>query len=185
MNKILMGILIFIGVIVLMIVILIATMAILVSKNNNENKTYSKVLSGPSADAPKALVVYQPSMSGRPEKIAAKIAEGLNDGGFEVTLVYPNSKLSADLSRYSVVVMGSTVFAGQPSKALLDYALRVGDFSGKTVLLFSNGGMETMPELDLFDPALKGALSVEKQKFLANDGSFGEKAYELGKKLAE
>ena len=60
MNKILMGILIFIGVIVLMIVILIATMAILVSRNNNENKTYSKVLSGPSADAPKALIVFSP-----------------------------------------------------------------------------------------------------------------------------
>lgn len=184
MKKLLIGILIFVGVIILFLAIAAGVLAFVVSKNSADKGEYAKVLPASSADAPKALVVYQPFMSGTGTKIAEKIAAGLNDSGYEVTISYPSVKLSPDVSQYEIIACGSSVLAGQPSKTLLNYITSVDDFAGKKLLLYSVGSATVMPELDLLSAQVKGTDSVEKYKFLASDKDNGDKAYELGKSLA-
>lgn len=184
MKKVLIGILIFIGVIILIIAVFAGIVAFVVSKNNSDRGEYAKVLAGPTADAPKALVVYQPSPSSTGKKIAEKLAAGLNDSGYEVTLSYPGTKLSADVSQYGIIAFGSSVFAGQPSKVLLNYVASVEDFAGKNLLLYSVGSAKEMPEIDLVSAQVKGTESIDKYKFMASDKDYGDKAYELGKSLA-
>ena len=184
MKKVLIGILIFIGVIVLIIALFAAVLVFVVTRNNADRGEYAKVMAASAADAPKALVVYQPSPSSTGKKIAEKIAAGLSDSGYEVTLSYPSTKLSPDVSQYQIIICGSSVFAGQPSKALLNYVASVEDFAGKTLVLYSVGSAKLMPELDLISDQVKGTDSIEKYKFLASDKDYGDKAYELGKKLS-
>jgi len=184
MKKVLIGILIFIGVIILIIAVFAGVLAFVVTRNNADRGEYVKVMAASAADAPKALIVYQPSPSSTGKKIAEKIAAGLSESGYEVTLSYPSAKLSPDVSQYEIIVCGSSVFAGQPSKALLNYVASVEDFANKTLVLYSVGSAKLMPELDLISDQVKGTDAIEKYKFLASDKDYGDKAYELGKQLS-
>jgi flavodoxin len=177
LNKVLAGILIFVGVIVVVAVILMILVKVMVGENNKDKGEYSKVLSADAADAPKALVVYQPSLGDSGKNIAEKFAAGLNDNGYEVTLAFPSEKLSSDISAYEIVVLGSGVYAGKSSKALRDYISSVDSFSGKTIFIYSVGSMETMEELDEITPELEGSTSLTKFKFQSTDKDVGDKAY--------
>lgn len=179
------GILIFIGVIFLIIAIFVGISTYTMSRNNSDRGEYTKVLAGPTADAPKALVVYQPSLTSVGQKVAEKLAAGLNDSGYEVTLSYPSADLSTDVSQYEIIAFGSSVYAGQPSKVLLNYVASVEDFADKKILLYSVGSSTEMPELDLVSAEVTGTESIEKYKFVISDKDYGDKAYELGKSLAE
>ena len=101
-----------------------------------------------------------------------------------MTLSYPGAKLSTDISQYEIIAFGSSVFAGQPSKVLLNYVTSVEDFAGKDLLLYSVGSGAEMPELDLVSAQVKGTTSIEKFKFIASDKDYGDKVYELGKSFA-
>lgn len=171
------GILIFVGVIVIVAVVLMILVKVMVGENNKDKGAYSKVLSADVTAAPKALVVYQPSLGDSGKNIAEKFAAGLNDNGYEVTLAYPSEKLSSDISAYEIVVLGSGVYAGKSSKALREYVSSVDSFAGKIIFLYSVGSMETMEELDEITPELEGSTSLTKFKFQSTDKDVGDKAY--------
>jgi flavodoxin len=177
LSKVLAGLLIFVGVIVVVAVILMILVKVMVGENNKDKGEYRKVLSAEVADAPKALVVYQPTVGDSGKTIAERIAAGLNENGYEVTLAYPSEKLSSDISAYDIVVLGSGVYAGKSSKALRDYVSSVDSFSGKTIFLYSVGSMETMEELDEFGAEIEGSNGLITFKFQSTDKDAGDKAY--------
>lgn len=178
LQKILIGFLIFVGVIVVVAIGFMILVKVMVGENNKDKGEYSKVLSAEAADAPKALVVYQPTMGDSGKTIAEKFAAGLNENGYEVTLAYPSEKLSVDISAYEIVVLGSGVYAGKSSKALREYVSSVDSFAGKTIFLYSVGSMETMEELDEITPAFEGSTSLTTFKFQSTDKDAGDKAHE-------
>jgi len=177
LQKILIGFLIFVGVIVVVAISFMILVKVMVGENNKDKGEYRKVLSAEAQDAPKALVVYQPTLSNSGKTIAEKFAEGLNENGYEVTLAYPSEKLSADISAYEIVVLGSGVYAGKSSKALREYVGSVDSFAGQTIFLYSVGSMETMEELDEIKPELDGTKSISTFKFQSTDKDVGDKAY--------
>jgi len=184
MKNFLGGLGIVVGVLFLLIVIFVAVMAIIVSSNNREKGAYSKVLAGPDASAPKALVVYQPTISGTGKTIAEQLAAGLQAAGYEVTIAYPTAKLSADISAYSVVIFGSSVYAGQPSSALSKYMNRIADYSGKKVAIYSIGSADNTPELDVLAACVQGNDDITKTKFKAGAKDNGEIAFQFATDLA-
>jgi len=173
-----------IGILILLIAIMVGVMAFIISSNNKDKGEYSKNLAGPDSLAPKALIVYQPSIRSTGKTIAEKIAAGLNDKGYDVTISYPGDKLSEDILAYSIIVFGSSVYAGQPSSALIEYMKRITDYSGKKVLIYSIGSVESTPELDLLEAAIKGNADITKTKFKAAAKDNGDIAYKLGTDLA-
>jgi len=184
MKKFFIGFGIVIGILFLLVVIMVGVMAFIVSSNNKDKGEYSKVLAGPDSLAPKALVVYQPTIRSTGKTIAEKIAAGLNDKGYDVTISYPGNKLSEDISAYSIIAFGSSVYAGQPSSALIGYMRRITDYSGKKVLIYSIGSADNTPELDLLEDAIKGNTEITKTKFKAAAKDNGDIAYKLGTDLA-
>lgn len=184
MRKVLIGLLIFVGVIIVVAVGFMILVKVMVSENNKDKGEYNKVIEAAAAEAPKALIVYQPTMSDTGKKIAEQMAAGLHDKGYEVTLVYPSEKLSSDISEYEIVILGSGVYAGKSSLALRDYITSVDVFSGKKVFLYSIGSMETIPELDEISSEFDGAESLTTFKFQSMDKDVGTKAYNQAVLLA-
>lgn len=183
MKNFFVGFGIVIGVLFLLIVIFAAVMAFIVSSNNRDKGEYSKVLAVPDSSAPKALVVYQPTISGTGKTIAEQLAAGLNAAGYEVTITYPAAKMSADISAYSIVTFGSSVYVGQPSSVLTKYMDRIADYSGKKVALYSIGSADNTPELDVLAACIKGNGEITKTKFKAGAKDNGEIAFQFAADL--
>jgi len=175
---------IFVGVLFLLVLVMVGVMVFLVSSNNNDKGGYSEVLPGPDSTAPKALVVYQPTIKSTGKTIAGKIAAGLNEAGYEVTISYPSEKLSEDISAYSIVTFGSSVYAGQPSTALVNYMKRITGYSGKTILLYSIGSSKDTPEIDILEACITGDAKIIREKFDATAKDNADIAGKLGTDLA-
>ncbi len=140
-----------------------------------------------TSDAPKkALVVYQPSVTSASSDVAHAIAKGLNDSGYEVKLSNPGRHLSADISPYSVIVIGMPNYGGSIVEPLSDYIGKIDDFSGKRVILFStSGGIGNMLELEKLAALIHGAKPYKAVKYQASKMEENKSAsYQLGVEAA-
>lgn len=146
-----------------------------------------EILKAAESGAPKALVVYQPSVTSASGDVANAIASGLNDAGLEVTLNHPGDFLSADLSDYTVVVMGGPNYGSQLPEALREYAARVEDYTGKTVIIYStSGATQVRTELDKLQALMRGAKPYAAVKFKFTESETNQKeSYQLGLDAAE
>ncbi|MDF2989419.1 MAG: hypothetical protein K0R50_4929 [Eubacterium sp.] len=185
MKKVLIVFMIVIGIIVLLIGICIGGMAFIASSNNRYKGDYKATLPSSSASAPKALVVYQPSMKKTAANIADQIAKGLQDSGYEVTVSYPGKHLSPDVKDYKVVVFGSPVIMGKPSAALTDYISGLQNAADKKTAVFSVGSLDEAPELDIVEKSFKAAAINKKTKFKGTDKTSLDTAYEFGLDLGK
>ncbi|MGD6852222.1 MAG: hypothetical protein ACQCN6_09215 [Candidatus Bathyarchaeia archaeon] len=69
----------------------------------------------------KAIVVYDPGLTGGAKDIATKIGYNLQDAGYDVLLAGVKSSSAADLSGYDVVVVGGPIYAGKPASTIQAY----------------------------------------------------------------
>jgi hypothetical protein len=153
---------------------------------NAQRGNRAEVLSSSQKSPPKALIIYQPGITDSSSRIARQIARGLNDGGYQVTLNYPGDHLSADVSQYALLVFGSPVYSGQPSKALTDYMSRLKTSSFCRIVLYSTGGFKFYMELDAMEKSLNGITAIEKFKFITNENKENDTiAYNLGLELSK
>lgn len=158
--------------------------AVCVGSNNKCKGSNEEILAGRKEFGKKALIIYQPNNMST--KTALKIAKGLNDGGYEVTLNYPGKNLSYKMSEYSVIVFGSPIYAGQPSRVLTDYMSSVKDYSTAKIALFSVGMLENKGEFEAMEKCLNGKKPYVKVKFRTQDKMVSDSdAYKLGQKLAK
>lgn len=144
-----------------------------------------EVLEGESG-APRALVVYQPSLTSAAGDVARWIAEGLNEGGYEVTLNRPGYHLSADISAYDVIVLGGPNYGSNFPEALFEYVDRIEDFGGKRVILFCTAGSsEGKTELEKLASHIRGAMPHAAVKLKFNESKENQiKAHALGLEAA-
>ena len=119
--------------------------------------------------------------------MAHQIAQGLCDGGYDVTMNYPGDKLTYKVSDYQIVVFGAATYAGKPSKALTDYLSDLKDLSSSKIVLYSTGSVpDDRTEFKIMDKALGGVKPYKIIKFDTNKKSANEKtAYDFGKELAK
>lgn len=182
-KRILLGIGIAFGVVVIAMV----TMVISISSVNASKGNHEEILKSTETSPKKALVIYQPSLSSITGDVAHRIAAGLNDNGFEVTLNNPGDHLSSDLSGYDVVVFGSPVYAGKVSDALNRYMAKASGLSACKTVLFSTGSSAgKSPELDDMEKQLNGAAVFKTIKFgVQNKEQAKTDAYDFGAELAK
>lgn len=183
LKKILIGFAILFGLLILSVIILVAS----IGHANKPKASNEKVLKGKDGASKKALIIYQPAISATTSEIANAIAKGLNDGGYEVTLNYPSKNISSDISKYSIVVFGSPVYAGKPLSIVTDYMSGIKDFDSKKIVLFSTGAdSSNKSELDEMEKALNGAKPYKKVKFKSGSKKESkDEAYTLGKDLSK
>ncbi len=82
--------------------------------------TESKALPNGAAIG-KALVVYDPGLTGTAKGVATKTGYRLQESGYDVTLAGVRSSAAAQIAGYSVIVVGGPIYAGSPASSIQSY----------------------------------------------------------------
>ncbi len=180
LKKILIGI-------VALVAVLIISMVIIIKFLNSPKVSKESILKGKNMSSKKALIIFQPSLTNATSLMANSIAKGLNDEGYEVTVNYPAKDLSNDISKYSIIIFGSPVYAGKPLDPVTEYMSKIKDFSSKKVVIFSTGGdASNKSELEIMEKSLNGIKAYKKVKFISSSKEESKNnAYNLGKELSK
>jgi flavodoxin len=100
----------------------------------------------------KALVVYDPGVSGTAKDAATKIANDLKAGGYEVTLAGVRSGAVTDVSEYDVIVAGGPVYAGKVGNSVYTYLDDLNAPDDAKVGAFATGTYPTEDKVDKVFP---------------------------------
>ena len=109
---------------VMMAIVLVAFVAFMVyvgSDTLSSRATGSELLKPDGTVTGKALVVYNPGLTGAPKDAAAQIASDLQARGYEVTLAGVSSEAAANASGYDVIVAGGPIYGGKVSPSIEKY----------------------------------------------------------------
>lgn len=102
----------------------------------------------PGGTTGSALLVYQPGLSNFQKRVSEAFAEGLAEAGWRLSMTTASREAPANLEEFDLIVLGSPVYGGTPGKALASYVERVGDFSGKPVVVLLTGAGDVQPAID-------------------------------------
>jgi hypothetical protein len=69
----------------------------------------------------KALIIYDPGLSGGAKDTATKIGYLLQDSGYDVLMAGVKSSASTNLTGYDVIVVGGPIYAGKPASTVQSY----------------------------------------------------------------
>lgn len=123
----------------------IAFMAYVGSDTLSSRATDSELLEPGGGPAGKALVVYNPGLSGAPKEAATKIAGDLNAQGYEVMLAGVKSDAATDVSGYDVIVAGGPIYGGKVSPSVYEYLETLAPPADAKVGVFAIGGSTSKP----------------------------------------
>jgi hypothetical protein len=109
-----------IAVLVVLIISGVASFGLIIGDVAGSFATDTKALPNGAAIG-KAMVVYDPGLSGGAKDTATKIGYNLQSSGYDVTLAGVKSSTAADLSSYKVIVIGGPIYAGKPASSIQSY----------------------------------------------------------------
>ena len=178
-GKIILKVLLVAGILVIAFaIVMIVGSLILLSMHHGDKE---EILSADES-AKKALIVYQPSLTKASGDVAHAFARGLNDGGYHVLLNHPGDHMASDISEYSIIVLGSPVYAGKTADALAEYIQGAGELSDKKVIVFfTAGSLDEGPESGRMEALLHGVETYASIKFKFDDSAGNQdRAYQLG-----
>jgi flavodoxin len=127
--------------------------------------TGSQTLTPTGTSVGKALVVYDPGLSGTAKGVAEKVAGDLQAQSYTVTLAGIKSSAATHTTGYSIIVIGGPIYAGSPTASVKDELTNLKPDSETKVGVFGSGqGATTQSDIDMIKssvPALSnnGSLS--------------------------
>ncbi len=89
----------------------------------------------------RALIVYDPGLSGGAKDVATKIGYDLQESGFDVLLAGVKSQAAANVSGYDVIVVGGPIYAGKPASTIQAYLNSLTPPANATVGVFGYGSI--------------------------------------------
>lgn len=101
--------------------------------------TGSEVRAPSTAMVGKALVVYDPGLSGTATAAASKIADDLAAKGYEVTFAGVRSSAAGNTSGFGAIVVGGPIYAGKPAASIQGYLNSLNPPPGTLVGVFGRG----------------------------------------------
>ena len=101
--------------------------------------TGSENLKPDGSIAGKALVVYDPGISGMTKNAAYSIARGLESRAYDVTVAGIRSPEASKASGYDMVIVGSPTYAGNPTGPVTDYLNSVQPSKEAAIGVFATG----------------------------------------------
>ena len=104
----------------LLIIVGITSVSIVILDVAGNLATGSQTLTNDSATG-KALVVYDPGLSGGAKDVATKIGNDLQSSGYQVVLAGVKSSAAANTAGYNVIVIGGPIYAGKPASTVQSY----------------------------------------------------------------
>jgi flavorubredoxin len=95
---------------------------------------------GGDGRAGQALIVYHAGRSGFQTDMQHALAEGLQTQGWRVDITTASHATPTDLSSYQLLVLGAPTYNFRPARPVIDYLERLGNLSGRPVVLVLSGG---------------------------------------------
>jgi hypothetical protein len=121
MNALMIIVLVVVGIILVIAAIGIVMGVLFCGDAMSYTDTSSQVLSPAGTSMGKALVVYNPGLSGAAKKAAAEIAGDLRSKGYTVNLAGIKSTAAANISGYDVIIAGGPMYFGRVSNSVDSY----------------------------------------------------------------
>jgi flavodoxin len=153
--------------IVLIVAAAIAMGALFCGDIMSYTATGSKTLNPAGTSVGKALVVYNPGVSGAAKDAAEKIAAGLQEKEYTVTLAGIKSSAAADISGYDVIVAGGPMYFGRVSNSVDAYLNGLKPEKDVEVGVFGTTGSGEFHKEDILSfekqvAAIEGISSINK-----------------------
>ena len=111
---------IILAVFAVLIILFVSVAAIIFLDVAAYTATGSKTLTPTGTSVGKAIVIYDPGLTGTAKGVADKVASDLQAKGYTVTLAGIKSSAAANTTDYSVVVVGGPVYAGSLTGSVKD-----------------------------------------------------------------
>ncbi len=123
------------------VIVVVGVLGFIFFKINSDYVSGIEVLNADGAQ--NALIIYHPGLSSFMKDIVYAFADGLVENGWRVEITTASSQAPTDLSGYSLLALGSPVYADGPSPTIKRHVERIGDLTGiDTVLLVTSGGSD-------------------------------------------
>jgi flavorubredoxin len=123
------------------VIVVIGVLGFIFFKINSDYVSGIEVLNADGAQ--NALIIYHPGLSSFMKDIVYAFADGLVENGWRVEITTASSQAPTDLSGYSLLALGSPVYADGPSPTIKRHVERIGDLTGiDTILLVTSGGSD-------------------------------------------
>jgi flavodoxin len=125
----------------LLVIVVVAFGAIVVLDVAAYTATGTKTLTPTGTSIGKALVIYDPGLSGTAKGVAEKVASDLQTQSYTVTLAGVKSSAAANTTGYSVIVVGGPVYAGALTSSVKDAlsSLALSHDEGAKIGVFGSG----------------------------------------------
>jgi flavodoxin len=108
--------------------------------------TGSQTLTPTGTSVGKAIVIYDPGLSGTAKGVADKVAVDLQAKGYTVTLAGVKSSAAANTADYNIIVVGGPVYAGALTSSIKDNLNSITIGQGVKVGVFGSGQGATSSE---------------------------------------
>lgn len=126
-------------VIIAFVIVVASVLGFVLFKINTDYVSGIEVLNADGSAT--ALIIYHPGLSSFMKDVAYAFADGLVENGWRVEITTASSQAPTDLSEYSLLVLGSPVYAGGPSPTIKRHVERIGDLQEiDTMIIFTSGG---------------------------------------------
>ena len=127
--------------IVLIVLIAFTSIGIVMGDVMSYTATGSQTLNPSGTSTGKALVVYDPGITGTAKNAAVAIAGDLQAKGYTVTLDGIKNSNVMNTTGYNVIVIGGPVYAGQPASSLQSYLSDVTPPKEAKIGVFTTGSV--------------------------------------------
>lgn len=154
------------GIAILALAAFISFMIIVGSDTLSSQATDSQVLMPGGTAIGKALVVYNPGLTGAPKTAAAEIAADLKGKGYEVCLAGVSSPAAKNASGYDVIVAGGPVYGGVVSSSIQSYLTALAPQEDVKVGAFAIGSSS-------LDQPFPVGITLTTTALISRDGDMG------------
>ena len=174
-------------IVLLAFVIIVASLSgFILFKLNSDYVSEIEVLNANGSQT--ALIIYHPGFSSFMKDTAYAFAEGLVENDWKVEITTASSQAPTELSGYSLLVLGSPVYASSPSATIKRHVERIGDLQEiDTVLLVTSGFSDGVTEASMqqtveeYNGTVKEVVSIFESSDNDGDGSPSDVAEQAGR----
>jgi flavodoxin len=137
---------IIIAVFAVIVILIVAFGAVVILDLAAYTATGSETLTPTGPSVGKAIVIYDPGLSGTAKGVADKVASDLQAQSYTVTLAGIKSSAAAHTTDYGVIVIGGPVYAGALTSSVKDALINLELSNRAKVGIFGSGQGETSPD---------------------------------------
>jgi flavodoxin len=129
-----------------LIIIVVAFGAIVLLDVAAYTATGSQTLTPTGVSVGKAIVIYDPGLSGNAKGVADEVANDLQTKGYTVTLAGVKSSAAVITTGYNIIVVGGPVYAGALTSSAKNALANLVVNQGAKIGVFGSGQGPTSPE---------------------------------------